>query len=425
MGLFKFLFNLFFSGKQQSLSGKSASRRRRKPEKITRAKLSPLRFKKSSHDSSTVRTSVSTPADNPPYRFARYDIKTGGFLDLSKDGDSERISSMGLPQFSTPEELANWLDIPVGKLAWLIHRFEETHRPESPKHAHYHFHWIAKRHGGHRLIEAPKSHAKMIQYRIYEEILDRIMLRSAAHGFAAGRSIVTNAMPHVGQYCLLKMDLENFYANVSFSRVISIFRSLGYSREASIWLGHLTTSSLPTNMNFPDKNPGALLPYLRHHLPQGAPTSPVLANLSAYVLDLRLSGLAKAFGVNYTRYADDLTFSGSKDFSNSLSVFITLVKKIIREERFKVHVNKQKIIRKNQRQTVTGVVVNDKINVNRKTYDQIKAILWNCIHSGPESQNRDNHPDFYAHLSGRISHVKQLNKNRGEKLKQLFDQISW
>ncbi len=425
MGLFKFLLSLFFPQKNKPSLEKSIILQRKKFKKKTRPKLTPLRFKKITRETLTVRTSVSTPANEPPYRFARYDIKTGGFLDLSQDGDLERLAAHGLPQFSTPEELAVWLDIPVGKLAWLIHRFEEKHRPESPKHAHYHFRWIPKKDGTFRLIESPKTNTKMIQYRIYEEILDRIAIHSAAHGFVPGRSIITNASPHVGQYCVVKMDLVNFYANVSFSRVVSIFRSLGYSREAAIWLTYLTTSSLPTNMEFPENTPGALLPYLRHHLPQGAPTSPALANLSAYVLDLRLSGLAKSFGINYTRYADDLTFSGSKDFSVSLSVFIPLVKKIIREERFWYHYKKLKVFRQNQRQSVTGVVVNEKLNVNRKTYDQLKAILFNCIQTGPASQNRDNHSDFYAHLAGRIAHIKQLNPNRAEKLQRLFDQISW
>ena len=92
----------------------------------------------------------------------------------------------------------------------------------------------------------------------------------AAHGFSAGRSIVTNAPPHVKQAVLVKFDLANFYPSVTFARVTAIFRSLGYSREAAIWLARLTTSALPANIPFVKQEPSAVLPYLRRHLPQGA-----------------------------------------------------------------------------------------------------------------------------------------------------------
>jgi hypothetical protein len=164
---------------------------------------------------------------------------------------------------------------------------------------------------------------------------------------------------------------------------------------------------------------------LRRHLPQGAPTSPALANLSAFSLDVRLSGLAKSFGANYTRYADDLTFSGPEPFIGSLRVFIPLVRKIMSAERFRSRKDKQKVLRSNQRQTVTGVVVTERTNVARKQSDELKAILHNCRKLGSQSQNRAQHEDFAAHLRGRIAHVTQLNRARGEKLLTLYEQIAW
>ena len=95
---------------------------------------------------------------------------------------------------------------------------------------------------------APKPKLKQVQKRILSEILDRVPPHPAAHGFVNGRSIVTNARPHVGQRVLVKLDLENFYPSVSLNRVTAIFRSLGYSREAAIWLGRLTTTALPTSL---------------------------------------------------------------------------------------------------------------------------------------------------------------------------------
>jgi hypothetical protein len=349
----------------------------------------------------------------------------GGYLDLSRDQDSSRLERFSLPAISVPDDLAKWLEIPLGQLAWLIHRFDPEQMPVEESAAHYCYRWIKKRSGGMRLIEAPKAKLKRVQWRILDGILGRVPPHPAAHGFVVGRSIVSNAHPHAGQRVILKLDLENFYPAVSLNRVVAIFRSLGYCREAAIWLGRLTTTSLPAKMLGNGRSNPDFKPYLRRHLPQGAPTSPALANLSAFALDLRLAGLSRSFGANYTRYADDLTFSGDEQFLRSLAVFIPLVDQIVRSERFSLNKKKRKVIRNNQRQTVTGVVVNAHPNVARRDYDILKAILTNCIRRGPSTQNHERHKSFSAHLQGRIAHVIQLNSARGERLRQLFDQIDW
>ena len=140
---------------------------------------------------------------------------------------------------------------------------------------------------------------------------------------------------------------------------------------------------------------------------------------------MRLNGLAKAFGATYTRYADDLTFSGDPSFIPALRTFFPLCERIISEERFTVHKGKRRVIRSHQQMAVTGVVVNKRTNVARRDYDRLKAILHNCVRQGPESQNRDQVPDFQAHLRGRIAFVKQCNPDRGQKLLDLFEQIRW
>jgi retron-type reverse transcriptase len=165
--------------------------------------------------------------------------------------------------------------------------------------------------------------------------------------------------------------------------------------------------------------------YYPRHLPQGAPTSPQLANLSAFSLDVRLSGLARKYDVRYTRYADDLTFSGSHRFAAALSEFITLVTEITRSERFLVNRRKRRVLRSSQRQVVTGVVVNAKTNVARDEFDRLKAVLHNCVKYGPSTQNHEAHPDFAAHLAGRIAHIRCLSPRRALKLKELFDCIEW
>ena len=309
----------------------------------------------------------------------------------------------GLPHLTTPEELAAWLQMPIGKVAWLTYRFCENRRPQSAKEAHYHFRWIRKRSGGHRLIEAPKKSLRTVQHRILRDILDRIPPHAQAHGFIHGRSILSNAQPHVGKRVIVKFDLDNFYAAVRQSRIVAIFRSLGFSREVALWLARLTTSAAPGSLKLPLGESASIWRYMPRHLPQGAPTSPALANLSAFGLDVRLSGLAKAWHVDYTRYADDLTFSGDPKFVAAVGDFIPLVQQVIRDEGFPVQACQGGASsRANQRQSVTGVVVNERINISRADYDRLKATLYNCVKHGPASQNTEDRPDFAAHLRGRI-----------------------
>ncbi|MEW4487805.1 reverse transcriptase domain-containing protein [Thalassoglobus sp. JC818] len=376
-----------------------------------------------------VPSTVPTPPDREivsekPYRFAVPAPRTGEFLDLSRDSDERWLEYYGLPRLKTPDDLADWLGVTTGTLAWLTHRFREGHRPTDAHDSHYHYSWIAKRSEGWRLIEAPKSKLKEVQTKILRGILDSVPAHSSAHGFVPGRSIVSNATPHTGSKFILKMDLEDFYPSVKYSRVVAIYRSLGFSREVSLWLARLSVSALPWSL----KSPVAAheyVTYTAHHLPQGAPTSPALANLSAYGLDIRLAGMANAYRIRYTRYADDLTFSGPGLSIPALNEFIPLTKKIIREERFSMNRRKLKVIRNSQRQTVTGVVVNEKPNVSRKEFDQVKAILYNCIKHGPQSQNRAEIVNFAEHLRGRIAHISQLNPRRGAKLMRMYSQIGW
>jgi retron-type reverse transcriptase len=399
-----------FTGQRQSVPA-------RRPTRLTR-----LRYR-----SSIVRT----PSDREsagreqPYKFAHRNPRTGSWLDLSTDVDPRWLDYYRLPHLKTPQELADWLTVPPGKLAWLAHRFQPGQRPESVQKAHYHYHWTQKRSGGHRLIEAPKALLKQVQQQILHDILNKVPAHAGAHGFVTGRSILSNARPHVGQYLLLKFDLEDFYPSVRFPRIVAIYRSIGFSREVALWLARLTTSVVPHNLVQPTRSPYLLYPYLSRHLPQGAPTSPALANLSAYSLDVRLSGLAQKYHLTYTRYADDLTFSGSRRFGGALREFIPLVERILRDERFRVNKRKRRVLRCFGRQTVTGVVVNSRPNIARHEFDLLKATLANCRRHGPSTQNREQHPDFRSHLRGRIAHVMHLNPHRGQKLLTVFRAIDW
>ncbi|HEX2748071.1 MAG TPA: reverse transcriptase family protein, partial [Verrucomicrobiales bacterium] len=217
-----------------------------------------------------------------------------------------------LPAILTPPALAEWLEISPAEL----HSLAAPWRGDGERRVqHYHFHWIARRHGPPRLIEAPKMKLKTVQRRILTGILNHIPPHSAAHGFRAGRNIVSFTAPHAGQRCVLRMDVQDFFPSLRRPRVLRVFLNAGYPEPVAALLADLCTTITPLSIReaMPDVPPHKawlLRKKLQsRHLPQGAPTSPALANLCAFALDARLSGLARKFEAAYTRYADDLLFS--------------------------------------------------------------------------------------------------------------------
>lgn len=225
-----------------------------------------------------------------------------------------------IPRIETEKELADWLRLYPEELAWFADlKGLGAKRGESPLN-HYNYRLLTKKFGSIRLIEAPKVRLKQIQREILTGILDPIPTHPAAHGFVPGRSIKTFAAPHVGKNVVLRMDLEDFFPSVSRPRIHAFFRTAGYPEPVADLLGSLCTNVAPHTLwrNTPANSMrlGEISEmYAQPHLPQGAPTSPALANHSAYRIDCRLTGLAKSAGAIYTRYADDLAFSGDEGFA--------------------------------------------------------------------------------------------------------------
>ena len=161
---------------------------------------------------------------------------------------------------------------------------------------------------------------------------------------------------------------------------------------------------------------------LRHrHLAQGAPTSPALANLASYRLDTRLTGVAKSVGASYTRYADDLAFSGDADFRRETQHLEVLVAAIALEEGFQVNHHKTRVMRQSQRQHLLGLVTNQQPNVPRRTRERLEAILTNAARHGLASQNRDANPHFLESLRGQVAWVAQANPDHARKFRQLLE----
>lgn len=293
---------------------------------------------------------------------------------------------------------------------------------------HYAVEVRAKPAGGRRVIEGPKPLLKRVQRRILHRILDHVPPHDAAHGFVHGRSALTHARLHAGREVVLRFDLRDFFATVHDGLVLALFRTAGYPESIARALVGLTTHALSTRAlrELEVDVHGPLGQHLRRaHLPQGAPTSPAIANLAAFRLDVRLAGLARALGARYSRYADDLVLSGDRRLGRHVAGIEARVGAIAQESGFALHHAKTRLRPRSTRQVVGGWVVNARPALARDAYDRLRAILHDAIHHGPRHANRAGHPDFAAFLAGSIAHVAEASPRRGEVLRALAARIRW
>ncbi len=320
--------------------------------------------------------------------------------------------------------MADWLGLELRELDWFAGcRGQGRRTPPGPLR-HYAYRWLTGRRGKVRLLEIPRGRLKALQRRILHDILDRIPPHDAAHGYRRGRSVVSYVAPHAGQQVVCHFDLCQFFPSIRAARVRALFRTAGYPRPVGRLLTGLCTSVVPEDvLQERPSYPRARL--LVPHLPQGAPTSPALANLCTYRLDCRLAGLARVLEARYTRYADDLVFSGGDRLERCLRRFHVHVCRVALEEDFEVNTRKSHFMRQGVRQQVAGIVLNGHPNINRAEYDRLKAILTNCVRHGPQEQNRDGRADFRAWLAGKIAYAGMINPARGRRLRELFARICW
>ncbi|HEU5267357.1 MAG TPA: reverse transcriptase family protein [Jatrophihabitans sp.] len=311
--------------------------------------------------------------------------------------------------------LARLLDVDQGELCWFadVRGWERTCAP-----ALRHYRWtpVPKR-DGIRLLAAPKSRLKEIQRRLLRHVLAPIPVHDAAHGGVTGRSIRTATEPHTGTAVVLRFDLEAFFASIAAARVWGLLRAAGLPEAVAHTITGLLTTVAPLAVS---RDPRLATP----HLPPGAPTSPRLANLIAYRLDRRLAGLATAFGARYTRYVDDLTFSG--DASLRTGRFGDLVDAIVRAEGFALNNGKTVIVGAADRQRVLGAVVNVHPAVPRADRDLLRATLHNCVTRGWATQAAGRSRDeFRDHLLGRVAWVGSVHQAHGRRLRTIADRIDW
>jgi RNA-directed DNA polymerase len=347
----------------------------------------------------------------------------------------DALAGCVVPDLPTPADIARWLGLSIDELAWLTGPLGQPPR-EGAQALHYSYRWLPKRMGGVRLLETPKARLRAIQRRVLHRLLEYVPPHEAVHGFRPRHSCVTNARPHVGQAVVMRMDLADFFASVGGGRVYAFFISLGYPVAAARVFTRLTTTAttrqawsaenlqgIAGERDLPDWQTRKRL--ASPHLPQGAPTSPMLANLCAFSFDMRVQALAETFGVQYTRYADDLTFSGGEVLARRSAVFEANVSAIALEEGFRVNHRKTRVMRAAVRQSVTGVVVNRTPNVPREQYDRLKATLHNCLQRGVATQCAADPGELRNRLAGHIAHLAAIHPVRAARLRGMFERIRW
>jgi hypothetical protein len=341
-----------------------------------------------------------------------------------------RPSPFDVPPLATVGDVAAFLELPIEKLEWLADVHGMNARAPDPRLEHYRCRWIEKRTGGARLIEAPKPALRRAQRRVLDRVLAHIPPHPAAHGFVPGRSVIEHARAHTKRAIVARLDLSTFFWSVAPARVRGLFELAGYSRSVSATLTGLATTKTPSRALAAMPRSGMdrfatrrLL--LNRHLPQGAPTSGALANLACFALDRRLTGLAARFDATYSRYADDLAFSGGEELARDIDRFLPRACAIAIEEGFAIQHRKTRVMRASTRQELCGVVVNAGTSVRRRELERLEAILVNSARHGPESQNREQHADFRAHLAGRVAWVAQVAPHKAASLRERFAQIEW
>ena len=214
---------------------------------------------------------------------------------------------------------------------------------------------IPKRSGGKRILHIPDGPTKALQRKLLRRVLAKLAAHPAATAFERGRSIVHNAAPHVGSAVIIKLDVVDFFPSTRKERLHDYFQRIGWAADAATVLTRLVTHE--------------------GGLPQGAPTSPRLSNLVNYGLDVRLAKLAWRRGAVYTRYADDITFSRARDAGVRSRGVVDSATRILNAHGYRVHQKKKlQIRRRRQRQSVTGLVVNEKVNLPREVRRRLRAV---------------------------------------------------
>ncbi len=324
--------------------------------------------------------------------------------------DADRLTRHHLPLINDAGELAQAMGLSLPELRFLA--FERR----VSRISHYRRFTMPKKSGGERIISAPMPRLKRAQYWILDNLLTRPALRPAAHGFVAGRSIVSNALPHTGQAVVINLDLKDFFPSIGIPRIKGLFRQLGYSEQVAAVLALLCTEAPTEEVDVDGER--YFVATGQRVLPPGAPSSPALTNILCRRLDARLQACAAKLGFAYTRYADDLTFSGDAAAGKLAGKMLWRARQIVMDEGFTPHPDKQQVMRASHRQEVTGIVVNRKPAVERETLRRFRATLYQIEKDGPHGKHWNGNDDVLAALEGYAQFIRMVDAEKGLPLLQ-------
>ncbi len=266
----------------------------------------------------------------------------------------------------------HWLRVGRGKglgIAELARRLGMTVEELNSVELDYHTRHVEKRGGGSRRLDVPGPELKLLQKRILRRLIAKLNAHPAVTGFEPGRSIVDNAAPHVGQTVVINIDVRDFFTETHAGRVLAYFQRVGWDREAAVLLTRLTTHD--------------------GGLPQGAPTSPRLSNLINYRLDARIDRFVRSRRGTYTRYADDITISFPRDYPKKVRGTVQAVRRQLKAHGYQMHGDKLRIRRQHQQQKVTGLVVNERVNLPRRVRRKLRAVEHHHKTNQPATMTRE------------------------------------
>ena len=247
---------------------------------------------------------------------------------------------------------------------------------------------IPKRTGGTRRITAPTGKLKDVQKCISVLVSPYYQVPDCVHGFAEGKSVASNASMHTAKNYVLNIDLKDFFPTITYTRVVKSLQELGFNEEVSDIIARLCTIPMWDEQS----------KMLRNSLPQGSPASPLLSNIVCSSLDKRLSALARRFGLTYSRYADDITFSSNHSVYAKDGEFLHELERIISTSGFKINEKKTRLQKKGSRQEVTGLIVGEKVNTYRKFAKNLRAAVFHAETNGCT-------PNDFNNIMGRISYL--------------------
>lgn len=308
-----------------------------------------------------------------------------------------RVANQNL---DTVEDFAMKIMRPLREVTWLLYRVGKKDQEL------YHSWEVPKRNGKFRKLTSPCHELKRLQKGVLEQILYDVPAHASAMGFVPHRGIIDNAKMHVSNEIVVSMDMKDFFPSIGIPRVYGVLKAIGLTEKVAGAITALCT--------------------WKNQLPQGAPTSPALSNIVAYRLDQKLSTFFKNQGWDYTRYADDITFSRMEQPKKSVNWIISIVKKIVEEEGFKINEEKTKVMRKGRRQWVTGLVVNEKPNVVRWKYKIIRAAVHNASEIGVKGAARKagmSTDNFRHWLSGNVAFLSMVNPDVANPIRQQWEAI--